>query len=112
MLGCKKLRLGAWPRAGFPEPAAAPTPRGVCAETAEPVVLEQLHPRRPWGSASVPPAPSAQPEGDPQITVGAECHPQIITREGCLPRPWGGGVLPPDHRGGGEEGGWAARELP
>ena len=60
----------------------------------------------------MPPAPSAQPEGDPQITVGAECHPQIITREGCLPRPWGGGVLPPDHRGGGEEGGWAARELP
>lgn len=90
-------------RAGFPELAAPPTrnewtgrpqcprikrglgckssKRGVCAETAEPVVLEQLRPRRPWGSASVPPARSAQPEGA-SLDHG------------------GGGVPPPDHGGG------------
>lgn len=100
------------PRSGFPEPAAPPTwnewtrrpqcprikqglgckspKRGVCAETAEPVVLEQLRPRWPWGSASVPPAPSVQPEGGPQITAGVGCRPQIIAREGCPPRPWWG----------------------
>ena len=130
-LGCKKVRLGALPppcpgtrpHAGFPEPAAPPTrnewtrrpqcprikrglgckspKRGVCAETAELVVLEQLRPRRPWGSASVPPAPSVQSEGGPQITAGAGCRPQIIVREGCPPDRGGGGVMSPDHRGGG-----------
>lgn len=131
MLGCKKVRLGAWPRAGFPEPAApptgnvngpgAPSARGLNGNPRGEVSAQKPLSRWFWsgcirgGPGDQLLSPQHHPRsqrGTPRSRWGRGAARRSSRGRGASPDRGGGGVLPPDHRGGGEEGGWAARGLP